>query len=106
MKSKKRAGKSPKAGTKFAKVPLWFAAAAAKATKSPATMVWIWLLYQTWRDRKSVGRDAVTMANAKLGEWGVSRKVKHRVLRDLELAGLIKVERRPGKTPLVTLMLL
>jgi DNA-binding FadR family transcriptional regulator len=32
----------------------------------------------------------------------VSREVKRRVLRDLERAGLIMVERRHGKTTIVT----
>jgi hypothetical protein len=69
-------------------------------------MVWIWLLYLAWRDRKSIGRDAIPLANAKLKSWGITRKVKQRVLRDLERARLIKVERRPKKSPLVTLVLL
>jgi DNA-binding FadR family transcriptional regulator len=46
------------------------------------------------------------LPNGRLCENGVSRKVKRRVLRDLEAAGLITVERRLGKTPLITLTVL
>ncbi|SRR6266498_3154549 len=106
MKKRKRAYKAPKVKDPFVKVPLWFAVEAAKATRTSGALVWIWLLYQGWRDRKSVGRDAVRMANAKLKSWGVSRNVKQRVLRDLERAGLIEIERRPRKSPNVTLKLL
>jgi hypothetical protein len=35
---------------------------------------------------------------------GVSRKVKRGVVDKLEAAGLIKVERRRGKSPLITLL--
>jgi hypothetical protein len=46
------------------------------------------------------------LPNVRLSKNGVSRKVKCRVLRDLEAAGLITIERRHGKTPLVTLTVL
>jgi DNA-binding HxlR family transcriptional regulator len=36
----------------------------------------------------------------------VSRKVKHKRLRELEAAGLVTVERHHGKTPWVTLVVL
>ena len=42
----------------------------------------------------------------RLDKLGVSRKVKHRVLRNLERAKLISVERPPNKNPIVTLVLL
>ena len=43
------------------------------------------------------------LANAKLKQWGVSRNVKWRVLRDLEKADLVVIERRPRRAPLITL---
>jgi hypothetical protein len=85
----------------FVKVPLWWAAEVAKATKSPGVMVWVRLLYLAWDN----GMRPVPLANVKLKNCGVSRKIKNRVLRDLERAGLITVERRFGKSPVVTLVL-
>jgi DNA-binding PadR family transcriptional regulator len=99
--------KSPKAKEPpFAKVPLWFAAEVAKATKSPGTMVWMWLLYLAWKSSQHTRRLSAELANKKLKEWGVSSKVKLRVIRDLERAGLITVERQPKKSPIVTMVVL
>jgi hypothetical protein len=86
----------------FVKVPLWWAAEAAKATRSPATLVLIDLLYRAWKAKGPT----FPLPNMRLSKNGVSRKVKCRVLRDLEAAGLITIERRHGKTPLVTLTVL
>ncbi len=63
----------------FVKVPLWWAEAAAKATRT---------------------------LKAKLEKKGVARETKRRALRELELAGLIKVTWRRGKTPDVTIVIL
>jgi hypothetical protein len=107
MKTKKKiAGKPRKAADPFVKVPLWFAVEAAKATRSLGTLVWIWLLYRAWKNGTHGGKLATPLANSKLSEWGVSRKVKCRILRDLEQAALITVERQPRKTPIVTLVVL
>jgi hypothetical protein len=84
----------------FVKVPLWWAAAAAKATKTPAALVWIELLRASWKARSST----FPLANVRLARLGVSREVKRRVLRDLERAGLILVERPACKVPIVTLI--
>jgi ribosomal protein S19E (S16A) len=84
----------------FVKVPLWWAAAASKATKSPATLVLVELLRASWKARNTT----FPFPNARLSKLGVSREVKRRVLRDLERAGLITVERRQRKTPTVTLI--
>jgi hypothetical protein len=86
----------------FVKVPLWWAAAAAKATRSPATVVCIVLLRASWKARSST----FALSNVRLAKLGVSRKTKHRVLRDLEQAGLISVQRKERKAPVVTLVLL
>ena len=100
MKMHKRG--APKTKDPFVKVPLWWAKAAAKATRAPDVLVWVWLLYKFWDGHGQ----PVPMANAKLKRWGVSREIKRRVLRDLENAGLITVERLPRKTPTVTIILL
>jgi hypothetical protein len=107
MKTKKKiAGERRKAAEPFVKVPLWFAAEASKATRSLGTLVWIWLLYCAWKNGTHNGKLTARLANSKLSEWGVSRKVKYRVLRDLERVGLITVERPPRKVPTVTVVVL
>jgi len=83
------------------KVPLWWIAAAAKAARSPATVVCVELLHAAWK-AKSL---SFSLPNGRLEKLGVSRDVKRRVLRDLELGGLIRVERLPRRTPVVTLLL-
>jgi hypothetical protein len=86
----------------FVRVPLWWAESAAKATKSPSALVWVHLLYVAWK-RKSM---TFPLANRRLEKIGVSREVKRRVLRDLETAGLVTVERQHGRSPKVTIVVL
>jgi ribosomal protein S19E (S16A) len=93
------AGKSK---DRFVKVPLWWAEAAAKATRTPGFMVCIELLHASWK-AKSV---TVLVSNKRLRKAGVSREIKRRVLRDLEAAGLITIERRRGCSPRATLVVL
>jgi hypothetical protein len=102
MKTHKRTTKTPKTKDPFVKVPLWWAEQVAAVTKSPGVMVWIWLLYLAWDN----GMRPVPLANVKLKRWGVNRETKRRVLDALEKAGLIVIERRPRKAPVVTLTLL
>ena len=83
----------------FVKVPLWWIEAAAKATKSSTTVVLIELLRLRWK----TGSSTFPLPNARLQRLGVSRKVKQRILRELELARLIIVERPARKSPVVTL---
>jgi hypothetical protein len=82
------------------KVPLWWITAAAKHARSPATMVLIELLYASWKG----GSSTFSLPNGRLAKLGISREIKRRVLRDLERSGLITVERRPSKSPIVTLV--
>jgi hypothetical protein len=86
----------------FVKVPLWLAAAAAKATKTPALLVVVYLLHASWKAKSLT----FALANGWLEERGVSRKAKKRVLRDLEAAGLITIEQLNGRSPRVTLVVL
>jgi hypothetical protein len=84
----------------FARVPLAWAARAIKATRDPAALVWIELLYAAWKaDGKPFG-----LSNARLQRAGVSRDVKYRVLRDLERAGMIAIAWSPGRAPVITLL--
>jgi hypothetical protein len=73
-----------------------------RATRTPGFMVCIELLHASWK-AKSV---TVSVSNKRLRKAGVSREIKRRVLRDLEAAGLITIERRRGCSPRVTLVVL
>jgi hypothetical protein len=84
----------------FAQVPLGWAAAAAKATKTQRAMVWVLLQHMAWQN----DRAAFPLSNAVLAKYGVSREVKRRALAALESAGLIVVERQHGRAPVVTLI--
>jgi hypothetical protein len=86
----------------FVKVPLSWIAAAARATNSPRTLVLTELLYVAWKTRRST----FPLPNVSLARLGVSREVKRKVLRDLERAGLIVVDRPNRKTVVVTLCVL
>jgi hypothetical protein len=84
----------------WAKVPMWLAQAATEATKdmkAPAALVWIHMLHVSWKTKDA----PFLLPNGGLKKNGVSRKIKYRVLRKLEAAGLIAVERRSRKSPLV-----
>ena len=59
------------------------------------------LLYLHWKGRGA----PIRLANGMLGLDGISRNSKWRALADLERLGLIVVERRPSKSPIVRLNL-
>jgi hypothetical protein len=84
----------------FVVVPLWWIRQAAKAARTPATIVLVELLYASWKARSP----AFPLPNGRLRKLGVSRKVKYRVLRDLERGGVILVERPTRKTPIISLI--
>jgi hypothetical protein len=48
--------------------------------------------------------DTFVVSNLMVREWGIQADAKRRALRKLEKAGLIKVERRGKRSPLVTLV--
>jgi hypothetical protein len=84
----------------FVVLPLSWAAEACAATNCQKAMVWIWLVHRMRKTKSTT----VTIPNRALAKYGISRRVKSLALRQLEEAGLISVERRPRKTPLVTLL--
>jgi hypothetical protein len=98
-----RAKALPRKGKKaraFAKIHLDTAARALAALNCQRAMVWIWLTHRTWK-RQSL---TVSVPNGDLAKLGVSPDAKRRALQQLEAAGLISIDQRPRKTPLVTLL--
>jgi hypothetical protein len=86
----------------FVKVPLWWIERATKATNNLKALVAVELLHAAWKAKGPT----VPLPNGRLEKLGLSREIKRRTLRDLERAGLITVDRRHGKTPIVTFLLL
>jgi hypothetical protein len=58
------------------------------------------LIYVAWRN----GGRPIRLANVALAEDGITRKAKQLALEELEQMGLIKVQRQPRKSPLVTVI--
>ena len=84
---------------RFVKVPLVWAAQAAKAIRDPALLVLLELLLADWHADGGPFR----FPNARLRKLGVDRRTKYRVLAELERAGLAVVDRTPRHSPVVTL---
>jgi hypothetical protein len=85
----------------FAIMPLWTAALAAEATRSPALLVWAYILYCARKD----GKHSFLLPNGWLERRGVRRQAKYRILGKLEAYGLISVEMQHGKSPRITVHL-
>ena len=98
----KQAAKSRGTTDRFVKVPIWWAAAAAKATRNPRFLVCIELLHYAWKANSLT----FSFPNGRLVKSGANRWAKRGVLRDLEAAKLITIEWRRGKSPRVTLVLI
>jgi hypothetical protein len=63
--------------------------------KNPTLLVYVELMYCAWQAKG----DSFTLSNKWLERRGVGRWTKYRVLRDLEMAGLIDVDRRGRRAP-------
>ena len=59
----------------FVKVPLWWAEAAAKATRMPGMLVLVELLHRSWKAKSLT----FPLPNGRLAKHGVSREIKRRV---------------------------
>jgi hypothetical protein len=86
--------------TPFAVVLLPAAAKAFAVVNCPKATLWLWLLHQT----RKTGKRSVAVPNGAVVKYGVSREIKRRALRQWEAAGLIVMEQRSRKTPVVTLL--
>jgi hypothetical protein len=82
----------------FVKVPCWWIERLAKSTRYRVTfLVALHLLYRHWKLRGQ----PIKLANGALKMEGVSRGTKWRALGELERAGLITIERRLRKSPVI-----
>ena len=85
---------------KFLKGPIpleWLKQAAPLSGKAMQIALCIWFLIGVKRD------NTVKLSYKLLKEFGVSRSSSYRGLEALENAGLIAIERHPGRSPIVTL---
>jgi hypothetical protein len=100
-KAKSKHGKRRKRTEPFLQIPHKAPVAGGKAgAGGRQLLVWLYIHHRVWADKRST----VTVGNQTLSTWGVSRKVKYTALRKLEDAGLIRVEWRENRNPLVTLV--
>jgi hypothetical protein len=83
----------------FVKVPWAWVERLAKTASANTYKVALHLLYLHWKN----GRRPFSLANGGLAMEGVTRHAKWRALRELERLDLILVERRPRKSPLITI---
>jgi hypothetical protein len=85
----------------FVMVPLEWVHRLKSARATGATwVVATHLLHQSFKDRRPV----IRLANGALALDGISREQKRLALNVLEALGLATVERRPSKSPIVTLL--
>jgi CRP-like cAMP-binding protein len=71
-----------------------------KGTNGQTYRVAMYLLYLHWKGNGA----PIKLASGMLTMNGVPRETKRRALQDLERRGLVTVERRPRKSPLVRLL--
>jgi len=79
-------------------IPLKLAGHAAAATGGKRLLVWLLILHRSWLQQTPT----VMVTNTMVRKYGISREMKRRALKQLEAAGLIAVEWRGTKNPIVT----
>jgi hypothetical protein len=82
----------------FVQVP-WALVEALRGVSSQTWYVAMYLAHLNWKN----GAAPIKLANGMLEYDKVSRATKWRALAELERRELIFIERRPGKSPLITL---
>jgi hypothetical protein len=85
----------------FTAIPLVWATNMAKAAGIPGAAVLVLLHYMAWK----AGSHTFPLSNALLTKYGIDRRIKYRVLTNLERSGQVRIERRgTRKAPIVTLL--
>jgi hypothetical protein len=90
--------KPRKAEDWYVRVSLRALAVASGALRERRLVVFLYILYRVFKDK----RHTVAVGNEILARLGVSARTKTRALKDYEQAGVLSVEWRSGKSPLVT----
>jgi hypothetical protein len=91
---------TPKRRQRFTIVPQAWSERLREARHLSTYRVALFLLYRHWWTK---GRP-VKLSNVAMAAEGVPRREKWRALADLERLGLVAVERRPKKSPVVTVL--
>jgi hypothetical protein len=82
----------------FVKLPMWWYEKLKDPACNGSTCLVAWhLLHLHWRNRSK----PIKLPNGMLEYDGISRQSKWRALADLQRRGLILIERRPKKSPLI-----
>ena len=98
--SKAAGSRKAKWQRKFVRVP-WAWVDRLKSTNRGSTYrLALLLIYEDWR----TGGRPIRLSNAMLAGDGITRKSKWRALEELEQLELVRIERRPRKSPVVTLI--
>jgi hypothetical protein len=84
----------------FVIVPLAWADRLDDARCAATLKIALHLLWKSFKDR----RQTMRLANSMVALKGVTRGQKCRAIQELEALGLIKVEHRPRRSPVVTLL--
>ena len=90
-----------KRGRRIVAFPLAYLVEVCRLTQGQAPLAVAALIYRRTHVCKS---QTVTLPSAELNELGIDRQLKHKTLRRLEVAGIIRIEdNTPGRTAKVTL---
>jgi hypothetical protein len=84
----------------FVRVPWTWVEKLSKTRSANTYRVALYVLYLHWKG----DGNPIKLANGMLAIDGVTRFSKWRALRELEHAGLIRIERRPKKSPTITVV--
>lgn len=101
-------GKAPrhKQGEYFLRGPIpldWLATASVASGQGSALKVSLVIWYLSGLNQQA---KTVKLKSSVLQNFGIGRHSAYRGLKTLETAGLVTVERHPGRTPIVTIMAL
>jgi hypothetical protein len=96
----KKQPKPKKRARKFTMFPLLWEEKLTEARHLGTYRVALHLLHRAWRGKG----EPILLANGQLATKGVTRRTKWLALAELERLGLIVVERRPRKSPIITIL--
>lgn len=102
----RKSEKAPRhrAGERFLRGPIpmaWLCAASRASGQGSGFNVGIAIWYLSGLNKQA---GTIKLSGSVLREMGIERHAGYRGVRALEAAGLVRVEHRPGKVPLVTIL--